>query len=168
MRGVDAPGSEPLVFDMGTGPPLLGRKSLPANQPFHGTALVTHLHWDHVQGLLFFSPILRPGWHLDVYVSAGGWHRSPGVQRLRRPALLPGAHRRPPRRRLLPGDGRSPFGPVGARFVLALVPHVGDSNGYRVEIDGRVIVYISDHQEPADGSRTVATRVVELCATPTC
>ena len=32
-----------------------------------GPSLVTHLHWDHVQGLPFFSPILRPGAEFDVY-----------------------------------------------------------------------------------------------------
>ena len=34
---------------------------------FEAVALVTHLHWDHVQGLPFFSPVLRPGSRLEVY-----------------------------------------------------------------------------------------------------
>ena len=31
------------------------------------TCLLTHLHWDHVQGLPFFTPLLREGARLDVY-----------------------------------------------------------------------------------------------------
>ena len=160
---VDAPGSEPLVFDLGTGLRFWG-ESLPANQPFHGTALVTHLHWDHVQGLPFFPPILRPGSHLDVYAPAqDGGTVAEAFSGFMRPPYFP------VRIADLLGDvtfretGAAPFRVGRAEVRAALVPHVGDTNGYRVEIDGRVIVYISDHQEPADGSRTVAPAVVELC-----
>ena len=42
-----------LILDAGTGlrrlPELLG------DRPFRGTMLLTHLHWDHVQGLPFFT-----------------------------------------------------------------------------------------------------------------
>ena len=34
---------------------------------FHGTVLLSHLHWDHVQGLPFFAPLHHPGATLDVY-----------------------------------------------------------------------------------------------------
>ena len=148
---VDAPGSEPLVFDLGTGLRFWG-ESLPANQPFHGTALVTHLHWDHVQGLPFFPPILRPGSHLDVYAPPQeGGTVAEAFSGFMRPPYFP------VRIVDLLGDvtfretGAAPFRVGRAEVRAALVPHVGDTNGYRVEIDGRVIVYISDHQEPADG-----------------
>jgi phosphoribosyl 1,2-cyclic phosphodiesterase len=40
-----------LILDAGTGlrslPDLLG------DRPFHGDIVLTHLHWDHVQGLTF-------------------------------------------------------------------------------------------------------------------
>ncbi|HVM67179.1 MAG TPA: hypothetical protein VMU14_20085, partial [Acidimicrobiales bacterium] len=43
----------PIVFDLGTGLRMWG-EALPAGQPLRATALVTHIHWDHVQGLPFF------------------------------------------------------------------------------------------------------------------
>ena len=35
--------------------------------PFHGTVLLTHLHWDHVQGLPFFVPLHIAESSLDIY-----------------------------------------------------------------------------------------------------
>src|SRR5437879_4111372 len=63
---LEVPGEDPIVFDIGTGLRFWGEK-LPQDGSFHGTALVTHLHWDHVQGLPFFVPIDRPGATFDVY-----------------------------------------------------------------------------------------------------
>jgi len=59
-----AEGEDPLLFDLGTGLRYFGLK---CGQPFRGTSLVSHLHWDHVQGLPFFVPIDRPGAVLDIY-----------------------------------------------------------------------------------------------------
>ena len=44
-----------------------GAAPCPPDGSFRGTALVTHLHWDHVQGLPFFAPINCPGARLDIY-----------------------------------------------------------------------------------------------------
>jgi ribonuclease BN (tRNA processing enzyme) len=43
------------------------------------------------------------------------------------------------------------------------VPHVGNTNGYRIEMGGAVVTYISDHQQPMDGSFEVGDHVLELC-----
>jgi phosphoribosyl 1,2-cyclic phosphodiesterase len=42
-----------LILDTGTG--IRSVTALLRNQAFSGTILLTHLHWDHVQGLPFFS-----------------------------------------------------------------------------------------------------------------
>ncbi len=50
-----------------------------------------------------------------------------------------------------------------ATVMVRPIPHCGDTNGYRVEIDGVSIAYLSDHQQPMDGSFDVAPAVLELC-----
>ena len=51
----------------------------------------------------------------------------------------------------------------GAKVRVRPVPHVGATNGYRVEMGGRLVAYLSDHQMPHDGSHTVSDAVLELC-----
>ncbi len=63
---LEAPGHDPVVFDLGTGLRFWG-ETQPQDGSFRGSALVSHLHWDHVQGLPFFVPVLRPGARLDIY-----------------------------------------------------------------------------------------------------
>ena len=50
---------EIIILDAGTGLRLLGnqlRQEFP-NQPLQITLLLSHTHWDHIQGLPFFSPV---------------------------------------------------------------------------------------------------------------
>jgi ribonuclease BN (tRNA processing enzyme) len=49
-----------------------------------------------------------------------------------------------------------------AKVTSRTVPHVGRTAGYRVELAGATIAYVSDHQGPADGSTDVAESVLEL------
>jgi phosphoribosyl 1,2-cyclic phosphodiesterase len=49
----DGAAAPTLVLDAGTG--LRRLTGLLAGRPFCGTILLTHLHWDHVQGLPFFT-----------------------------------------------------------------------------------------------------------------
>ena len=44
-----------------------------------------------------------------------------------------------------------------------LVPHIGNTLGFRVTWNGRSVVYLSDHQMPADGSLSMSRGVRELC-----
>ncbi len=43
---------------------------LPTGTPFRGSCLVSHLHWDHIQGLPFFTPLLTDGAHVTIYAPA--------------------------------------------------------------------------------------------------
>ena len=59
---VQAEGQRPLLLDMGTGLRYFGKNFLATSPtPLDAVALVTHLHWDHIQGLPFFAPILQDG-----------------------------------------------------------------------------------------------------------
>jgi len=161
---LEVPGHEPIVLDLGTGLRFWG-ETLPMDGSFHGHALVTHLHWDHVQGLPFFTPIHIPGSRLDIYgpQQQDGFGLDEAFEEFMRPPYFP------VRVADLGGDiafhtladGEHAIG--DAKVRVRSVPHVGPTVGYRVEMEGRSVVYIPDHQQPLDGGLDVAPQVLELC-----
>src|SRR5213592_2380573 len=48
-----------VVLDAGTGIRPLGQ-ALASNGSYQIDILVSHTHWDHIQGLPFFAPFFRP------------------------------------------------------------------------------------------------------------
>lgn len=67
---------ELIILDAGTGLRLLGRELLAEfhDQPLHLTLLLTHTHWDHIQGLPFFGPIYQPQNRLRILGYEGARH----------------------------------------------------------------------------------------------
>ena len=61
---LEAPEQPPILFDLGTG---LRPYGMEYEGIFHGTTLLSHLHWDHMQGLPFFVPLHQEGATLDIY-----------------------------------------------------------------------------------------------------
>ena len=49
-----AAGNDRLILDAGTGIRLLGQQVLSASPAKEATILLTHFHWDHIQGFPFF------------------------------------------------------------------------------------------------------------------
>jgi phosphoribosyl 1,2-cyclic phosphodiesterase len=160
---LDVPDHEPILFDLGTGLRYFGQ-SLPQDEPFRGTCLLSHLHWDHIQGLPFFKPFLRPGADMRIYapVQEEGSAGDVFADTIRPPLF-------PVHFSMLPGMvdvqevGDDRFTVGDTKVMSRLIPHVGNTLGYRVEWNGRSVVYMSDHQMPADGSHAAPPGVLELC-----
>ena len=161
---LEVDGQEPIVFDLGTGLRFWGERLGRDGAPFRGTALVTHLHWDHVQGLPFFMPINRAGAHLDIVGPPhDGRSLADSFSLFMRPPYFPVTVDD------LLGDVRfldveNGEVEVGeAKVMVRRVPHVGGTNGYRVTWGGASVAYISDHQQPPGRPDHVDDAVLELC-----
>jgi ribonuclease BN (tRNA processing enzyme) len=160
---VSPEGCPPIVLDLGTGLRFFGLEGNHSD-PFRATALVSHLHWDHVQGIPFFSPLLSKGSVLDLY----GPRQS--VESLERtvtgflsPPYFPvGLSDLPCEIRFNELDAGT-FKVPGAQIRAAWVPHIGPTLGYRIECDGASIAYVSDHQQPGVSNHEVADEVLALC-----
>ena len=160
---LEVPGEDPIILDLGTGLRFFGLTQ-PTDGSFRGTALVTHLHWDHVQGLPFFVPVDRPGARLDIIgPRQDGVDLAAAFEEFMRPPYFP-VRASDLRGEIVFHDLAEADVAVGnAKVRVRPVPHVGETNGYRVDWAGVSVAYISDHQAPLDRSERVSDAVLELC-----
>ncbi|HVL97386.1 MAG TPA: MBL fold metallo-hydrolase [Solirubrobacteraceae bacterium] len=142
-----------LVLDAGTGIRPLGLALPRDDRPLH--ILLTHLHLDHIQGLMFFAPMFRPGAEIVIYGPCDpGCPESSLRSRIGRYLSAPLA---PVEIRELPCDvsfqeAETTEWEIGpARIRAASVTHRGPTLGYRISDGGRSIAYIPDH-EPGLGT----------------
>jgi phosphoribosyl 1,2-cyclic phosphodiesterase len=54
-------GNETFILDCGTGMRELGRSLVASGNPVNATIMISHSHWDHIQGFPFFGPLFFAG-----------------------------------------------------------------------------------------------------------
>ena len=156
-------GEELIVLDLGTGVRRLGAD---LEGPLRATVLLSHLHFDHVQGLPFCNGLLRPGSRVRLHgpQPETGVDLETAMRSFLAPPLFPVCLGDLPCSVSFHEVGDAWF-LVGETKVRALpVPHVGATVGYRIEWGGTSLAYVPDHQMPLDGAHDVDDRVLELCA----
>ena len=142
-----AMGGRRVIFDLGTGVRNLGKWFM-RKQQRSATVLMSHTHWDHIQGFPFFQPAFAEGYSFKIMAG----HLSAGL----------------PIQNVLAGQMTHPFFPVpidimkakiefedfraGDTFMLsndikvrtAPLNHPDGATGYRLEYQGRSLCYITD------------------------
>ncbi|MBA3395746.1 MAG: MBL fold metallo-hydrolase [Deltaproteobacteria bacterium] len=138
---------ETVIVDAGTGLRALGNKLLrAATAPGHYHILLSHVHWDHIQGLPFFSPVYVAGTRISIYgllTAADELHQVIGG--ITRHEFFPMALESVPAQfefhEVNPGIEFE----VGSFRVMPIaLNHPFGSVGYRLDCDGTAWAYISD------------------------
>ncbi|MEZ4363346.1 MAG: MBL fold metallo-hydrolase [Kofleriaceae bacterium] len=150
-------GETRIALDAGTGLRALGDERMRAGLREH-TILLSHLHWDHLQGLPFFTPVYVPGHRVNI---------------------LSGPTGAKPLTEALPSLFSAPFFPVefgvvaeqitlrelrsSERFTvgelsvtMARLNHPDPVYGFRLEAGGRSVVYATDTEHYACVDPTLA------------
>jgi ribonuclease BN (tRNA processing enzyme) len=140
-----------LVLDAGTG---MRNVVIPrSSERGHLHILLTHLHLDHIQGLLFFSPLYEPRARITIWgPSAAGPSLKNRIARYLSAPLTPIEVRELPCEldfRHCPVSEWS-IGP--ARVSAAAVTHRGPTLGFRIEDAGTSLCYLPDHEPALVGS----------------
>jgi len=128
-------GDQPLVIlDAGTGIRALGN-TLTDDEPSH--LFLTHFHWDHIQGIPSFAPILNA----TIYSSADPTELERILAAQMRPPYYP-----------VPMPANLNYRKITEESVADLVVrpfalhHPNGATGYRIESSNASIVYASDHE----------------------
>jgi len=160
---IEADGQDPIILDLGTGLRMFGRDS-GGDAPVSAHALLTHLHWDHVQGLPFFGPLQCAESALTIYgPGENGVSLARCMGRFMAPPFFPVTCDDLPGRIRFVDVLEDDFAIGETRIMVRPVPHTGPTAGFRVTRNGVSVAYVPDHQEPIDDRTRVTPGVLELC-----
>lgn len=147
-------GGQKIVFDLGTGARNLGHWLLKKNVR-EAHILMSHTHWDHINGFPFFSPAFREGFKFKI-MAGHLWDKDIGI------------------RDVLAGQMTAPTFPVpleamrstmefedfkaGETFKLGngievktcALNHPDNATGYRINYRGRSLCYVTDTEHIPD------------------
>jgi phosphoribosyl 1,2-cyclic phosphodiesterase len=151
------------ILDAGSGLRKLGEELLAA--PLEQSSLpiiLSHTHWDHIQGFPFFGPAYVDSFTIDIFLSSihrpdrnlqqvfsnqMGFEYFPvGLQKLRAQLRFQQPHQ------------ESATTEWGVRVTACPLNHPGQSYGYRFEQQGKILVYCTDVEHGED----IDAKVVEL------
>lgn len=133
-----------LVLDAGSG--IVGLGHVLGDEPRPVPILLTHYHWDHTQGLPFFSPLFQPGWAPSIWAPMLKGVSLEWVQTIFGSPYFPVPFDHLPSRPVvtLVRPGSIEIG--GFRVSVQPLNHPGGAFAYRVHGDGGDVVYATDHE----------------------
>lgn len=140
-----------IIFDAGSGIRNLGDFLAKTEKNVNTFILITHPHWDHIQGFPFFKPAFMPGNELTII----GTERpekdlahilSDQMDKTYFPVQLRDMKAKI---NFKPIREEGLFDVFEARVHAIFVNHPGFTVGYRLQYQDRTLVYISDN-EPYD------------------
>jgi len=139
-----------IILDAGTGAHILAQDLL-AQMPLKAHILITHTHWDHIQGLPFFTPMYIPNNAIHIYggrdmVTGQGIKRALDVQHQYSFFPIPVGH--------LKAEVHYQDVNEGVKFKIAeatITPitlnHPVINFGYRIDCDGQSLFFTGDYEQ---------------------
>lgn len=145
---VTSSSGDTLIVDAGTGMRALGNKLARegAGVPRHFHVLLSHVHWDHIQGLPFFAPAYTQGTKISIYaLLTAADELQQVIGGITRHEFFPMPLEAVPAHfefhQVEPGNDFS----IGAFRVMPIaLNHPFGSVGYRIDRDGSSWAYVAD------------------------
>jgi phosphoribosyl 1,2-cyclic phosphodiesterase len=146
-----------LVFDAGTGIRGLGRSLVRQAEggPIRGNVFFSHAHWDHIQGLPFFTPAFQAGNHFTLFGSPSLERSLEVVLRQQMsPVVFPVAFDQLRARMEFGQFSTHHYSGPGYEVRAINVRHPGGALGFRIwptSTPERSLVFIPDNELDRDG-----------------
>ena len=149
---VVAAGGKRFILDCGTGARPLGIHLMgAAPRPLSAAILLSHTHWDHIQGFPFFAPVFVPGNEIAVYAPLGcGGSLEKALAGQMEHTYFPVALEQLPSKLSFHELDEGPHEIFGVRVVAQYLHHPAVALGYRIEADGASVLYLCDHEPFSD------------------
>lgn len=137
-----------VICDAGTGIIPFGNELVKQSHLRELLIILTHYHWDHICGLPFFVPAFLPDWKIHFF---GPGKSGKDIQefvsaQMRAPYFPVGTETWLANVNYLnPTEGQEiDYGPINITHTS--VHHPGTTYGYRLRVNGKDILYISDNE----------------------
>jgi phosphoribosyl 1,2-cyclic phosphodiesterase len=154
-----------IIIDCGSGIRVLGQHLMAnsSGNPINAHILISHAHWDHIQGFPFFTPAFIPSNSFDIYGAEGLDQQIEGTLagQMQRPYFPVGLDAMAATLRFH-SLGQGTFEIGGLRVDTCNLNHPGNALGFRVSDNRTTVTYLSDHEPFHRMMTTPTTNTLEI------
>lgn len=161
---IELENGQDLILDAGTGIRLLGEKLKSNDRPIN--ILLSHPHWDHIQGYPFFAPIYQPGRAIRVFTTLVDEQEQlfSLFDQMDGASFPVVADDLPSNAICLFDDIKAVFPADSVRVRKKELNHPGRGSAYRIEEEGASCAYVTDNElMPPNETATSYDEWVEFC-----
>ena len=137
------------ILDAGSGIRKLGQElmKLTLSQPLL-PIILSHTHWDHIQGFPFFLPAYQSNYTISVFLSNRD-RLNRNLEQIFSKQMVTeyfpvGLGAMKANLSFLEPEQESSITDFGAKVSVCILNHPGNSYGYRFEYNGKILVYCTD------------------------
>ncbi len=142
-------GDSILILDAGSGARNLGSALVEefGSRPITANLLISHTHWDHIQGLPFFAPLYAPQNRIRIFIANGNLSELDRGLRNQMQSLHFPISLDEMRGLASLGELNSHLNCVGEFQIEKMaLNHPGGCAGFRISARGATIAYLPDHE----------------------
>jgi phosphoribosyl 1,2-cyclic phosphodiesterase len=136
-----------FILDAGSGLRVLGNELLKSGIPVTASIFISHMHWDHIQGIPFFTPAFIPNNKFTFYGSEpAGKDLFTIIADQMDPTYFPIEMKEMGSTMNFKSLFEGKYEIEGIEVETIYVNHPGNALGYKFHLNNKTLVYISDNE----------------------